>query len=131
MINKCFDEIFKNLSQLKLAVYAPITYIFPSMLAKYEDMYDTEIEGGKSKFRQVDREKSLQSLMTSNLLKRLESYVHSFRLTLQKLQGKYDGILSIIKDYNDGLITDKSLSSVLANEDIDDDDFCLVLNKYC
>ena len=50
-----FDEIFKNLSQLKLSVYAPITYIFPSKLAKYEDMYDTEIEGGKSKFRQVDR----------------------------------------------------------------------------
>ena len=117
-----FDEIFKNLSQLKLSVYAPITYIFPSKLAKYEDMYDTEIEGGKSKFRQVDREKSLQSLMTSNLLKRLESSVHSFRLTLQKLQGKYDGILSIIQDYNDGLITDKSLSSALANEDIDDED---------
>ena len=117
-----FDEIFNNLSQLKLSVYAPITYILPSRLAKYEDMYDTEIEGGKSKFRQVDREKSLQSLMTSNLLKRLESSVHSFRLTLQKLQGKYDGILSIIQDYNDGLITDKSLSSALANEDIDDED---------
>ena len=117
-----FDEIFNNLSQLKLSVYAPITYILPSRLAKYEDMYDTEIEGGKSKFRQVDREKSLQSLMTSNLLKRLESSVHSFRLTLQKLQGKYDGILSIIQDYNDGLITDKSFSSALANEDIDDED---------
>ena len=117
-----FDEIFKNLSLLKLSVYAPITYIFPSKLTKYEEMYDTEIEGGKSKFRQVDREKSLQSLMTSNLLKRLESSVHSFRLTLEKLQGKYIGILSIIKDYNNGLITDEALSSVLANEDIDDEE---------
>jgi len=117
-----FNEIFNNLSQLKLSVYAPITYIFPSMLAKYEEMYDTEIEGSKSKFRQVDREKSLQSLMTANLLKRLESSVHAFRITLKKLNDKYIGILSIIKDYNDGLITDEALSSVLVNEDVDDED---------
>ena len=41
-----FNEIFKELSQLKLAVYAPISYILPSRIKKYEDMYDTEVEGG-------------------------------------------------------------------------------------
>ena len=117
-----FDEIFNRLSQLKLSVYAPITYILPSMLAKYEEMYDTEVEGGKSKFRQVDREKSLQSLMTANLLKRLESSVHSFRLTLEKLKKIHTNTLSTIKEFNDGLITDSQLSSVLAGEEIDDED---------
>ena len=54
---------------MKLAVYAPISYILPSRLPRYEALYDTEVEGGRSKFKQVDREKSLQALMTVNLLK--------------------------------------------------------------
>jgi superfamily II DNA or RNA helicase len=117
-----FNEIFKNLRQLKLSVYAPITYIFPSMLAKYEELYDTEIEGSKSKFRQVDRERSLQSLMTSNLLKRLESSVHSFRLTLERLKSHNENILSAIKEFNDSNVKDVQLSSILKGEDIDDED---------
>ncbi len=80
-----FNEIFEQLSLLKLAVYAPISYILPSRLKKYEDMYDTQVEGGKGKLRQADRERSLQALMTTNLLKRLESSVEAFRLTLQSL----------------------------------------------
>src|SRR5690606_13978830 len=52
-----FNEIFGQLSLLKLAVYAPISYILPSRLRKYEEKYDTEVEGG-SRFRQVDRERS-------------------------------------------------------------------------
>jgi hypothetical protein len=66
-------DIFGNLSVLKLAVYAPISYILPSRLRKYEEIYDTQVEGGRGKLRQADRERSLQALMTTNLLKRLES----------------------------------------------------------
>ncbi|MDQ7060914.1 MAG: helicase-related protein [Sulfurimonas sp.] len=94
-----FNDIFKELSLLKLSVYAPISYILPSRLAKYEEMYDTEVQGGRSKFRQVDREKSLQALMTTNLLKRLESSVHSFRLTLTKLKVNHTELLKKIHAY--------------------------------
>ena len=94
-----FNDIFKELSLLKLSVYAPISYILPSRLEKYEAMYDTEVQGGKSKFRQVDREKSLQALMTTNLLKRLESSVHSFRLTLTKLKVNHTELLKKIHAY--------------------------------
>lgn len=94
-----FNEIFAELSLLKLSVYAPISYILPSRLAKYEAMYDTEVQGGKSKFRQADREKSLQALMTTNLLKRLESSVHSFRLTLDKLRRNHTDLLSKINTF--------------------------------
>lgn len=79
------NEIFTQLSVLKLAVYAPISYILPSRLRKYEELYDTQVEGGRGKLRQIDRERSLQALMTTNLLKRLESSVHAFRLTLKSL----------------------------------------------
>lgn len=80
-----FNDIFKELSLLKLAVYAPISYILPSRLKKYEELYDTDVDDGRGKLKQADREKSLQALMTTNLLKRLESSVHAFRLTLRKL----------------------------------------------
>jgi len=92
-----FNDIFSQLSQLRLAVYAPVSYILPSRLAKYEELYDTEVSGGKGKFKQVDREKSLQALMTTNLLKRLESSVASFRLTLEKLQNTHRATLSKIE----------------------------------
>ncbi|MPW35520.1 helicase-related protein [Vibrio sp. B1Z05] len=90
-----FNQIFEQLSKLKMAVYAPISYILPSRIAKYEEMYDTDV-GSKGKLRQVDREKALQRLMTINLLKRLESSVHAFRLTLQGLQSILDDALSNI-----------------------------------
>lgn len=80
-----FNDIFEQLSKLKMAVYAPISYILPSRITKYEEMYDTSVSGGKSTLRQVDREKALQRLMTINLLKRLESSVNAFKLTLKGL----------------------------------------------
>ena len=94
-----FNEIFDRLTLLKLAVYAPISYILPSRLAKYEALYDTEVKGGGGKLRQKDREKSLQMLMTVNLLKRLESSVASFRLTLRSLKKNHGDTLQKIADF--------------------------------
>jgi len=95
-----FNDIFGQLSLLKLAVYAPISYILPSRLKKYEELYDTELTRGK--FRQVDRESALQALMTTNLLKRLESSVESFRLTLGTLEGKLTNTLQTIAKFEAG-----------------------------
>src|SRR5690554_217395 len=70
-----FNDIYTQLSTVKLAVYAPVNYILPSRLAKYEALYDTEVSSGGGRLKQADRERSLQALMTTNLLKRLESSV--------------------------------------------------------
>jgi superfamily II DNA or RNA helicase len=80
-----FNEIFGQLSALTLAVYAPIAYVQPSRLSKYQDLYDPDGDGSTRNLNQSGREKGIQALMTVNLLKRLESSVHSFRLTLQSL----------------------------------------------
>ena len=82
---------------LNLAVYAPISYILPSRLRKYEEIYDTQVEGGRGKLRQADRERSLQALMTTNLLKRLESSVEAFRLTLRALSSNIAQTLKAIE----------------------------------
>ncbi|WP_211252295.1 helicase-related protein [Marinobacterium jannaschii] len=93
------NTIFAQLSLLRLAVYAPISYILPSRLRKYEEMYDTQVEGGKGKLRQADRERSLQALMTTNLLKRLESSIYAFRKTLGVLQSNILNTLEAIDTF--------------------------------
>ena len=94
-----FNEIFSLLTQIKMSVYAPVSYILPSRLQKYADMYDTKVGGNKGTLRQVDREKSLQRLMTVNLLKRLESSVQAFRLTLSALRNNHIRTLDKIANF--------------------------------
>jgi SNF2 family DNA or RNA helicase len=119
-----FNEIFGQLTLLKLAVYAPISYILPSRLKKYEEQYDTQVAGGGGKLKQADREKSLQALMTTNLLKRLESSVQSFRLTLESLKVNHVSTLEKIRTFNQsGQVADVSdLTEALADLDADEDD---------
>ena len=94
-----FNDIFVQLTTLKLGVYTPVTYILPSRRSKYEEMYDTEVSGGGGRLKQQDREQSLRALMTVNLLKRLESSVAAFRLTLQKLQQIHLNTLARIESF--------------------------------
>lgn len=119
-----FNEIFEQLSIVKMSVYAPLSYILPSRLRKYEELYDTEVEG-KGKLRQADREKSLQTLMTVNLLKRLESSVEAFRITLRKLGTRNRLTLSKIDDFlktgRAGSVEDFTES--FTGVDPEDDDF--------
>ena len=118
-----FNEIFEQLSRLKLAVYAPVSYILPSRLKKYEEMYDTKV-GSKGTLRQVDREKSLQALMTVNLLKRLESSVASFRLTLESLRKNHQGTLTKIAAFTQSgsAASVGDLTDVLEDLDAEDDE---------
>ena len=95
-----FNDIYRQLSELKLAVYAPVNYVHDSHLKKYEELYDRVVGGGKGKLRQADREKSLQSLMTTNLLKRLESSVEAFRQTLGSLKENHTRTIGKIQKFN-------------------------------
>lgn len=118
-----FNEIFAKLSHLHLAVYAPLSYILPSRMFEYAK-YDTEVRGGGGTLRQADREKSLQGLMTINLLKRLESSVDAFCITLQKLQDNYTQTLKKIERFKkDGI--DPNFADVTAayeNAEPEDDE---------
>jgi len=119
-----FNEIFARLISVKMAVYAPFRYIQPSRLAKYESLYDTQVQGGLSRLRQADREKSLQSLMTVNLLKRLESSVASFRKTLISLSGSHAATLAAIDKFRTtgGNITVADNTAAYEDMEPDDDD---------
>lgn len=119
-----FNEIFEQLRLLKLSVYVPVSYILPSKLKKYEELYDTQVEGGKGKLRQVDREKNLVALITTNLLKRLESSIYAFCKTLQKLYDNHQGILALIDEFyqKSGVTEVSGFAKLMVELDADDDE---------
>lgn len=115
-----FNEMFEQLSSLTLAVYAPLTYVFPSRMAKYELLYDPATSGSMANLGHANRERGLQKLMTVNLLKRLESSIEAFRITLTKLAATVDQGLSAI-DNHVGSVAD--LAAAIGDLEADDDDF--------
>ena len=82
------DELNKLIRALNLAIYSPMKYILPSKIAEYSKKYDTKT--GKSVFRQIDRETSLIHLIRINILKRMESSIHSFGITISKILKNID-----------------------------------------
>lgn len=94
------NDIFAQLKLLKLAVYAPLNFLHKSQIQKYADKYDQNVKHGAGRFHQVDRERSLQALITINLLKRLESSVEAFRITLSKLKNSINAALVKIDVFN-------------------------------
>ena len=90
-------EINNEIRRLTLAAYAPLRYVLPHRQAAYDAKYSTRIRGGESFFRQVDREESLVHLLRVNVLKRMESSVTSFSLTVQRQLADVEATLAKIE----------------------------------
>ena len=73
-----------EIRRLNLAAYAPLRYVLPHKQEAYDRKYSTEVKGGTGFFRQVDREESLIHLLRVNVLKRMESSVVAFALTVER-----------------------------------------------
>ena len=93
-----YNKIFEELLKLNLHVYIPSFYIHQSRLAKYN--IDPEEHAGLT---QAGREIGIQRLMATNMLKRLESSVHSFRLTLERIRSKIQGFIDLIDKFEANL----------------------------
>ena len=90
-----YNEIYEQLMQLSLCVYAPSNYIFPSKLQKYKKLTHNKGEN----LTQTGREQGIRRLMSINLLKRLESSVHSFQLTLTRIKELINGTIQSINQF--------------------------------
>ena len=113
-----YDEIYDLLNMLNLSVYTPSNYIYPSRIDSYEKEYGRDM--GNTFFRQADREKGIRKLMNINLLKRLESSVHSFRLTVGRIKNLIDTTISSIDEF--GFTTTISTEDYTSVNEFDDDD---------
>lgn len=92
-------ELNKLIRSLNLAIYSPIKYVLPSKVMEYSRKYDTNT--GKSIFKQIDREQSLVHLMRINILKRMESSIHSFGITVFKILQNIDLALKKLDNFED------------------------------
>lgn len=93
-----YNEIFEQLSLLELCIYTPTLYILPSKMEKYMDMYDSKhVKGGLT---QSGREQGIRRLTAINLMKRMESSVYSFRLTLTRIKDLIDNTITRINDFD-------------------------------
>ncbi|MBR1431832.1 helicase-related protein [Ruminococcus sp.] len=86
-----YNDIYSTLIDLSLCVYMPSHYIFDSKLSKYMDVDDN--------FKQSNRELGIRRLMAINLLKRLESSVNSFSLTLERIYKLINDTITAINNY--------------------------------
>ncbi|HDR7661448.1 helicase-related protein [Bacillus wiedmannii] len=110
-------EVNTLINRLNLSAYSPLKYVLPEKQEEYSRKYDRKVKGG-SVFKQIDRERSLVHLMRVNLLKRMESSIHSFGKTVASLLIKIDDLLmklDNIKKYSDENININDI-------DIDDED---------
>jgi len=94
------ENINLEIRRLNLAAHAPLRYVLGHKKEAYDRKYNTEIRGGESFFRHADREESLIHLMRVNMLKRMESAVSSFALTIQRQLRDVESILERIDEHD-------------------------------
>lgn len=90
-----FNDIFVSVTELNLAIYTPSDFILPSKLEKYMEVRE---DGRFSNLSRSGRERGIRQLMSINLLKRLESSVNSFRLTLERISKYIEATIKAIDD---------------------------------
>lgn len=115
-----FADIAEMLNRLNLSIYTPSLFIFESEKGNYG--IDFEGEG-----LTVDgREKGIRKLMAINLLKRLESSVNSFRLTLTRIRDFIKDSITAIDKFQEsgaGTIDVTDFSEDFDTEDNENDPF--------
>ena len=112
-----YKDIYEQLNALNLSIYTPSNYIQPSRLSQYIEQ--THNKGNS--LTQQGREEGIRRLMSINLLKRLESSVYSFRLTLERINKLIADTIATIQNYqNGGQVLE--LDDLSAAEDWDADD---------
>jgi SNF2 family DNA or RNA helicase len=111
------NEVNSLISKLNLPIYSPLLYVMPSKMDEYEKLYEQVVKGGQGSFKQSDRERNLVNLMRVNILKRLESSVQSFKLTIERIKEKMDAMLSKIAT---GLDYQVDIDEEIDDDEVDD-----------
>jgi hypothetical protein len=105
--------INRTIRRLHLGAYSPLKYVRADKREEYSRKYDQAVKGGQGGvFRQADREESLIHLMRVNLLKRMESSIHSFHLTVNSLLRQVDALLEKVEQHQTSEIEELSIENI-------------------
>lgn len=113
-----YSEVFAKLDELELSVYTPTEFILSSRQQKYAALFDdNKVNTG---FTQTNRERGIRRLMAINILKRMESSVYSFRLTVARVRASIATVLDKIYRYTQHRLANAQIET---GADIDSTDF--------
>ncbi len=115
-----YNEIFEQLMLLNLSIYTPTHFILPSRMGKYAEMYeDNKVNIG---FTQANREQGIRRLTAINLMKRMESSVFSFNLTLKRIKELIETTINTIDTYEKNSTASLELTDISNIDEFDDED---------
>lgn len=115
-----YNEIFEQLMLLTLTIYTPTHYILPSKMEKYALAYgDNKVNVG---FTQANREQGIRRLTAINLMKRMESSVFSFNLTLKRIKELIESTINTIDCFDKHSSVDLNLTDISNMDEFDDED---------
>lgn len=115
-----YNEIFEQLMLLTLSIYTPSHYILASKIDKYAELYeDNKVNIG---FTQANREQGIRRLTAINLMKRMESSVYSFNLTLTRIKDLIDRTIQTIDTFDKKTSTQLNLTDITQISEFDGED---------
>ena len=115
-----YNEIFEQLMLLDLTIYTPTHFILESKLDKYAEIYgDNKVNVG---FTQANREQGIRRLTAINLMKRMESSVYSFNLTLKRIKELIENTICTIDQFDKHTHMDLELTEISDIDEFDDED---------
>lgn len=115
-----YNEIYEQLTMLSLSIYTPSHFILSSKMEKYAELYeDNKVNIG---FTQANREQGIRRLTAINLMKRMESSVYSFNLTLKRILELIDLTIHSIDTYNKTASVKLDLTDITNIDDYDSED---------
>lgn len=115
-----YNEIFEQLMLLDLTIYTPTHFILESKLDKYAEIYgDNKVNVG---FTQANREQGIRRLTAINLMKRMESSVYSFNLTLKRIKELIENTIHTIDQFDKHTHMDLELTEISDIDEFDDED---------
>ena len=106
-----YDELNVEISEYQLSLFNPSKYVLPEYVSKYD------VGRQIGQFTQRDREHYLIGMMKVNFLKRLESSVHSFGITMERTIEKIEKLERRIKRFQE--FRDENPDMDLEDVDID------------
>ena len=115
-----YNEIFEQLMLLTLTIYTPTHFILPSKMEKYAELYeDNKVNIG---FTQANREQGIRRLTAINLMKRMESSVFSFNLTLKRIKELIESTINTIDRFDKHTSVNLDLTDISQVDEFDDED---------
>jgi len=115
-----YNQIFEQLMLLTLTIYTPTHFILPSKMEKYAQIYeDNKVNVG---FTQANREQGIRRLTAINLMKRMESSVYSFNLTLTRIKEMIESTIKTIEEFDKYSDTSLELTDISDINEFDDED---------